>query len=64
VKDEDRQWKAIESVVPGFTGLLRSEAESLAAALGLRPRVLDWDMIGEEAVALASLPRTTSSPCM
>jgi len=52
VEDDDRQWKAIESVVPAFIGLRRSEAEELATGLGLHPRVLDWDLLGKKAVAL------------
>jgi hypothetical protein len=52
VDDGDRQWSAIESVVPDFVGLRRSEAEELAAGLGLHPLVLDWDVLGEQPVQL------------
>ena len=56
MENADRQWEAIRSVAGDFTGLTRSEAEELAAGLGLHPTVLDWDVIGDKPVALAFHP--------
>ena len=49
VEDEDRQWAAIQSVTHDFIGLTRSEAQDLAAGLGLHPTLLDWDVLGKKA---------------
>ena len=57
MENEDRQWEATKSVTRDFVGLTRSEAEELASGLGLHPTVLDWDVLGQEPVALAFATR-------
>jgi hypothetical protein len=59
MEDRERVWAATQAAAPAFLGLSRADAEQRAADLGLQLRLLDWDELGDQAVALTSDLRVT-----
>jgi hypothetical protein len=54
VEERERQWEATQEAAASFLGLLKADAWQRAAELDLQLRLLDWDELGDEAVALTS----------
>ena len=56
--DRQRQWDATQAAAPSFLGMAKADAERRGTELGLQLRLLDWDELGDEPVALTSDLRT------
>ena len=54
VSDRERTWDATQAVAPSLLGMTKADAERKGAELGLQLRLLDWDELGGQAVALTS----------
>ncbi len=54
VDDRERQWQETQAAASTFLGLTKATAQSRAIELGLRLRLVDWDELGDQAVALTS----------
>jgi hypothetical protein len=54
VDDPDREWEATRAAAPALLGLTKEDAQRRAAELGLHLRLLDWDELRGESVALTA----------
>ncbi len=52
--ERERAWEATQAAALAFMGLAKADAQHRASELGLQLRLLDWDELRGEAVALTT----------